>query len=141
MSPDVEVRGSIEVKVYGRSKRVVRLVACPFCGHTFADNEHRWKHFLENHDPEDAGLTPLNEPTPELVTDGGRDVDESDKERPLLEAVERARDAHRHTLGLSAYTARGDTDAVQEHAREVIAATVDVLELVDEHAAAQEGEQ
>lgn len=71
MSAEVSVRGSIEVRTYGRSKQVIRLVSCPFCGYAFGHNEHRWKHFFDDHGPEDAGLSPLNEPTPELVTDGG----------------------------------------------------------------------
>lgn len=50
---------TLEVAIYARSKRVNRLVACPFCGHEFAHNEPRWKHFLDDHDPEDAGLSPL----------------------------------------------------------------------------------
>lgn len=71
MRADVTRRGSIEIKTYARSKRVIRLVACPFCEHTFEHKEPRWRHFLEDHEPEDAGLSPIEEPTPELVTDGG----------------------------------------------------------------------
>ncbi|MFB6114381.1 MAG: hypothetical protein ABEJ58_09825 [Halodesulfurarchaeum sp.] len=38
-----------------------RLVQCPFCGHDFDDQEPPWLHFLENHGPEDAGLSPIGE--------------------------------------------------------------------------------
>lgn len=38
-----------------------RLTACPVCGHVFSRNEHRWKHLLDDHDPEDFGLSPLGE--------------------------------------------------------------------------------
>lgn len=36
-----------------------RLDRCPFCGHSFETHEFRPDHFLDHHDPEDAGLTPL----------------------------------------------------------------------------------
>lgn len=35
------------------------LTNCPFCGKPFDRNEHRWKHFENDHNPEDAGLSPL----------------------------------------------------------------------------------
>lgn len=80
--PDVTMRGVLEIKEYGRSKRVCKLVACPFCTHEFEENEARWKHFLDEHGPEDAGLSPIGEryesrdlfKEPELVTDGGFDI-------------------------------------------------------------------
>lgn len=37
-----------------------RLAECPLCGHEFAVQEHRWKHFLTEHGPEDVGLEPLS---------------------------------------------------------------------------------
>ena len=42
-----------------------RLTACPLCGHNFERHEPRWKHFLNEHDPEDAGLSPLGQTPPE----------------------------------------------------------------------------
>ena len=30
-----------------------RLVYCPLCGHQFDRYEPRWKHFLDDHDPDD----------------------------------------------------------------------------------------
>jgi hypothetical protein len=36
-----------------------RLDVCPFCDHGFADHEARWRHYLDDHDPEDAGLSAL----------------------------------------------------------------------------------
>lgn len=39
----------------------VRLVTCPICGYEFDDYDPRWHHFLEEHDPEDAGLGPIDE--------------------------------------------------------------------------------
>lgn len=36
-----------------------RLVECPLCGHEFSHREPRWRHFFEDHGPEDAGLAPL----------------------------------------------------------------------------------
>lgn len=80
--PDVTMRGVLEIKEYGRSKRVCKLVACPFCTHEFQENEARWKHFLDEHDPVDAGLSPKGErpatgalfDEPELVTDGGFEI-------------------------------------------------------------------
>ena len=41
----------------------VRLVSCPLCGKDFEDHEPRWLHFLDEHGPEDAGLSPLGEIT------------------------------------------------------------------------------
>lgn len=37
------------------------LTACPFCGYEFSHNEHRCKHYFEEHTPEDAGLSPIGE--------------------------------------------------------------------------------
>jgi len=59
------VRVSIQTTRYSRGRRVHRLVTCPFCGHKFADWEPRWKHFLDEHGPEDAGLTPEGEINPD----------------------------------------------------------------------------
>lgn len=54
--------GVLERSVYeGRGCVRVKLTVCPYCGHVFADHEPRWKHFLDNHGPEDAGLSPAGE--------------------------------------------------------------------------------
>ncbi|WP_227260952.1 hypothetical protein [Salarchaeum japonicum] len=55
---------SIQTTRYSRGRRVHTLVSCPFCGHDFQPNEPRWKHLLDEHDPEDAGLTPAGEIAP-----------------------------------------------------------------------------
>ncbi len=54
------VRVSLSTDVYARGRRVHTLTACP-CGYVFDPNENRWKHFLEDHRPEDFGLSPLGE--------------------------------------------------------------------------------
>lgn len=59
------VRVSIETRVYSRGRRTHRITGCPFCGHEFEDWEPRWKHFLDEHDPEDAGLSPAGEVAPD----------------------------------------------------------------------------
>jgi DNA modification methylase len=52
----------------------VTLTACPAqnCTHEFSSHEPRWKHFLDDHTPEDFGLSP------QLVADGGQPA-ESDQ--------------------------------------------------------------
>lgn len=57
----VEKSGGLEIASYQKGREVYTLVECPFCGHEFDKNEARWKHLLEKHDPEDAGLAPLGE--------------------------------------------------------------------------------
>jgi len=54
------VRVSLSTDIYARGRRVHTLTACP-CGYVFDANENRWKHFLEEHSPEDFGLSPLGE--------------------------------------------------------------------------------
>lgn len=39
-----------------------RLTACPFCGHQFEEYEPRWKHYLDDHGPEDVGRSGGVEP-------------------------------------------------------------------------------
>lgn len=57
-----ERRGNLEIRYYDRSKIVYNLVGCPLCeDYEFSENEHRWKHFLQEHAPEDAGLAPIGE--------------------------------------------------------------------------------
>jgi len=56
----------------------------------------------------------------------------------LPEAVERARDAHRHVIALADAASRGDLDAVATHREALDNATSDVQKLVDE---ATEGER
>ena len=68
--PVVQRRGSLEITSYARSKDQIRLVTCPFCEYDFDEMEHRWLHFPEEHDPEDAGLSPLGE-TPEATEETG----------------------------------------------------------------------
>jgi ribosomal protein S27AE len=41
-----------------------KLTECPACGHAFGEHEARWKHFLDEHGPEDLGLSAPGE-TPE----------------------------------------------------------------------------
>jgi|GEM_PF-2328400 len=60
----VERRGNLEIRHYDRSKIWYNLVACPLCEHEFEENEARWKHFLQEHEPEDAGLAPIGERAP-----------------------------------------------------------------------------
>lgn len=38
---------------------MTRFVDCPLCGYEFGHQEPRWKHFLDDHTPDDAGLSPL----------------------------------------------------------------------------------
>ncbi|QDX39855.1 hypothetical protein [Salarchaeum sp. JOR-1] len=64
MSAEVSARGVLEVRTYERSQQSIRLVSCPFCTHDFDPHEPRWKHLLDEHDPEDAGLTPAGEIAP-----------------------------------------------------------------------------
>ncbi len=51
---------SLTTDTYARGRRVHTLTACP-CGYVFDSHENRWKHFLEDHNPEDFGLSPLGE--------------------------------------------------------------------------------
>jgi len=76
------VRVSLSTDVYARGRRVHTLTVCP-CGYVFAGNENRWKHFLEDHQPEDFGLSRLGERAASLAgssrvvaTDGGEHGDE-----------------------------------------------------------------
>lgn len=52
---------SLRVREYERSERFVTLTECPACGYPFAADERRWKHLLQEHNPEDFGLDPLGE--------------------------------------------------------------------------------
>lgn len=36
-----------------------RMTGCPLCGYEFGHMEPRWKHILDEHGPEDAGLSPI----------------------------------------------------------------------------------
>lgn len=47
---------------YSRSRERLILVSCPACGYEFNAGEKR-EHHIEDHDPEDFGLTPLGETT------------------------------------------------------------------------------
>ncbi|MEF8772943.1 hypothetical protein [Halodesulfurarchaeum sp.] len=70
----VRRQGTLEIKTFSKGREVKRLVECPFCCHTFDDHDPQWKHFLEEHDPENAGLTPLG--------DGGK------SQSPLFEPMD-----------------------------------------------------
>ena len=48
----------------GRSREDVILTECPFCDHSFDKHEKRPKHYLEDHTPTDAGLSPLGDSRP-----------------------------------------------------------------------------
>jgi len=43
----------IETYEYGHGVAQNRLLWCPLCGYEFEKHEHRWKHFHEEHGPED----------------------------------------------------------------------------------------
>ncbi|WP_232687928.1 hypothetical protein [Halobacterium zhouii] len=51
---------SLTTDTYARGRRVHTLTACP-CGFIFSASEPRWKHLLDEHKPEDFGLSPLGE--------------------------------------------------------------------------------
>ncbi|NIB99404.1 hypothetical protein [Halobacterium sp. R2-5] len=51
---------TLEFYEYEKCGRVQnRIVECPLCGHEFSHREPRWRHFFNDHTPEDAGLAPL----------------------------------------------------------------------------------
>ena len=54
---------TLEFVTYDESRgfRQVRFIECPLCGHEFEKNEERSTHFLNEHEPEDAGLAPIGE--------------------------------------------------------------------------------
>lgn len=52
---------ALEILEYENGYREPKIVVCPACGHDFAVNESRWRHFLEDHGPEDFGLSPIGE--------------------------------------------------------------------------------
>lgn len=61
----------------------LQLVDCPLCGHSFDKREHRFRHFLQEHRPEDAGLSPLGtipdrHDSPLAVTNPGEAIPEPD---------------------------------------------------------------
>lgn len=89
MSAEVTLEGSLEIREYGRSKRVVRLVTCPFCGYAFDDHEPRWKHFLEYHDPEEGALGTIE----------GHRTDEKDRTREESSCSDRVTDGERSLEG------------------------------------------
>ncbi|WP_232687935.1 hypothetical protein [Halobacterium zhouii] len=60
-----------------------------------------------------------------------------DAETPAVDAVERAKDAHTHLLGLATAAARRDAQAVQEHADALRDAADDVQALVQDDADAE----
>ena len=71
---------SLRTRTYERGVKFHTLTHCPFCGYAFSPNERRHKH-LSEHDPEDAGLSPLGvipdgHDRPLLATDGGEHVAE-----------------------------------------------------------------
>jgi len=54
------VRVSLRVVCYARGQRRVQLESCPVCGYDYDRNEDRHEH-IEDHDPEDFGLSPLGQ--------------------------------------------------------------------------------
>lgn len=60
----VERRGNLKIRHYDRSKIWYNLVSCSLCEHDFVENEVRWKRFLQEHEPEDAGLAPIGVSAP-----------------------------------------------------------------------------
>lgn len=50
---------TLQVEEFDNHWKRIMLSECPVCGHEFGKNQHRWKHYLEDHDPEDFGLSPL----------------------------------------------------------------------------------
>lgn len=51
----------LRVRELGNGRRRFMFSMCPICRHIFDKYEHRWKHFLDEHEPEDLGLSPLGE--------------------------------------------------------------------------------
>lgn len=45
---------TLEFYEYGHGVARNRLVACPFCPHEFDEHEQRWRHFYNDHVPEDV---------------------------------------------------------------------------------------
>ncbi|MFC7047313.1 hypothetical protein ACFQH6_19560 [Halobacteriaceae archaeon GCM10025711] len=55
---------TIEARRYeGQGVTQIVMTACPFCGYEFSKNEHRWRHFLNDHTVDDV---------PALRSGGGR---------------------------------------------------------------------
>ena len=51
----------LKTKQYESGREFHILTACP-CGYEFAEMENRWKHYLEDHEPDDFdGLSPLDD--------------------------------------------------------------------------------
>lgn len=51
----------VRIRTSTGTKTGNKLTACPLCGHEFGHMEPRWKHLLDEHGPEDAGLSPVGE--------------------------------------------------------------------------------
>lgn len=51
----------VTLEVYENGVARNRLTALPLCSHDFEENEPRWKHVLDEHGPEDAGQSPMDE--------------------------------------------------------------------------------
>lgn len=54
-----------EVTVHEGGLRTFTIISCPSCGYDFGPREPRWRHFHDDHTPEDFGLEPR------VATDGG----------------------------------------------------------------------
>ncbi|MEE6211085.1 hypothetical protein U3A55_13125 [Salarchaeum sp. III] len=50
-------RACLETYEYEHGVARNRLIACPLCGYEFEWNEHRWKHFVDDHGPEDIPVS------------------------------------------------------------------------------------
>lgn len=95
---------TLQERRYERGVARNRLVDCPFCGKDFEENEHRWKHFLDDHDVEDVpalaegdgrpgtgfqtatefyGLSELEEPVENGETRNAKGIVWYDQETPL----------------------------------------------------------
>lgn len=53
----------------GREPGPTKWVSCSLCSYEFDHKESRPEHFLDEHEPEDAGLTPLGEVNPDADED------------------------------------------------------------------------
>lgn len=90
---------SLRTETYARGRTVHTLTDCPFCGYDFDRDERRHKH-LSEHDPEDAGLSPLGERPDShdrerdaavTVTRGPSDLSPSDARHLINRGEERGR--------------------------------------------------
>lgn len=48
---------ALEILEYEDGHADVKITVCPACGYEFAENESRPRHYRDDHDPEDFGLS------------------------------------------------------------------------------------